>query len=68
MCWASRWPKPFPIPAPSCALFLYSCMYFCPEEDWGIVCICSSGVPDKVNGIRKCLYTIVHLLYSELLK
>ena len=43
-------------------------MYFCPEEDWGIVCICSSGVPDKVNGIRKCLYTILHLLYSELLK
>ena len=41
---------------------------FCPEEDWGIVCICSSGVPDKVNGIRKCLYTIVHLLYGELLK
>ena len=47
---------------------LYSCMYFCPEEDWGVVCICSSGVPDKVNGIRKCLYTILHLLYSELLK
>ena len=35
---------------------LYSCMYFCPDEDWGIVCICSSAKPDKVNGIRKCYY------------
>ena len=44
---------------------LFSCMYFCPEEDWGFVCICSSAKPDKVNGIRKCYYDVVNLLYDE---
>ena len=50
---------------------LYSCMYFCPDEDWGIVCLCSSAKPDKVNdmhGIRKCLHDIVNLLYGRYVK
>ena len=43
-------------------------MYFCPDEDWGIVCICSSAMPDKVNGmhgIRKCFHGVFNLLYDQ---
>ena len=47
---------------------LYSCMYFCPEEDWGFVCICSSAKPDKIGGIRKCYYDVINLLYDALIK
>lgn len=47
---------------------LFSCMYFCPEEDWGFVCICSSGIRDEINGIRKCYYQAVNLLYDQYLK
>ena len=50
---------------------LYSCMYFCPDEDWGIVCICSSAKPDKVNGmhgIRKCLHGVFNLLHENFIR
>ena len=47
---------------------LFSCMYFCPDEDWGFVCICSSAKPDKVNGMRKCYYQVINLLYDQYLK
>ena len=50
---------------------LYSCMYFCPDEDWGIVCICSSAKPDKVNGmhgIRKCLHGVFNLLHDNFIR
>lgn len=44
---------------------LFSCMYFCPDEDWGFVCICTSGKRDEINGIRKAYYQTVHLLYDQ---
>jgi Beta-lactamase class C and other penicillin binding proteins len=47
---------------------LFSCMYFCPDEGWGFVCLCSSAKPDKVNGIRKCYYQIINLLYDQHIK
>ena len=47
---------------------LFSCMYFCPEEDWGFVCICCSGKREKINGIRKVYYQPIHLLYDQYIK
>ena len=47
---------------------LFSCMYFCPDEDWGFVCICSSGKREEVNGIRKVYYDTVNLLYDQYIK
>ena len=50
---------------------LFSCMYFCPDEDWGIVCICSSAKPDKVNGmhgIRKCLHGVFNLFHENFIR
>ena len=47
---------------------LFSCMYFCPDEDWGFVCICSSGKREEVNGIRKVYYDAVNLLYDQYIK
>ena len=43
-------------------------MYFCPDEDWGFVCICSSGKRDEINGIRKVYYQTVNLLYDQYVK
>ena len=47
---------------------LFSCMYFCPDEDWGFVCICSSGKRESVNGIRTIYYQAVNLLYDQYIK
>ena len=47
---------------------LFSCMYFCPDEDWGFVCICSSGKRESVNGIRTIYYQTVNLLYDQYIK
>ena len=47
---------------------LFSCMYFCPDEDWGFVCICSSGKRESVNGIRTVYYQTVNLLYDQYIK
>lgn len=50
---------------------LFSCMYFCPDEDWGVVCICSSAKPENVNGmhgVRKCYHGVVNLLYDAFVK
>lgn len=47
---------------------LFSCMYFCPDEDWGFVCICSSGKRESVNGIRTIYYQTVNLLYDQCIK
>ena len=47
---------------------LFSCMYFCPDEDWGFVCICSSGKRESVNGIRTIYYKTVNLLYDQYIK
>ena len=47
---------------------LFSCMYFCPDEDWGFVCICSSGKRESINGIRAIYYKTVNLLYDQYIK
>ena len=47
---------------------LFSCMYFCPDEDWGFVCICSSGKRESVNGIRTIYYQTISLLYDQYIK
>ncbi len=43
-------------------------MYFCPDEDWGFVCICSSGKRESINGIRAIYYKTVNLLYGQYIK
>ena len=47
---------------------LKSCMFFCPGEDWGFVCLCSSSKPDKINEICKVYYQTINLLYDQYLK
>ena len=47
---------------------LFSCMYFCPDEGWGFVCICSSGKRESINGIRTIYYKTVNLLYDQYVK
>ncbi len=47
---------------------LKSCMFFCPDEDWGFVCIASSTKLDKINEVYKIYYLTVNLLYDQYLK
>lgn len=47
---------------------LKSCMFFCPDEDWGFVCLCSSTKLDKINGVYKIYYQTINLLYDQYLK
>lgn len=48
---------------------LKSCMFFCPEEDWGFVCIASSTDPDmKINEVYKIYYKTVNLIYDQYIK
>ncbi|MBO4570390.1 MAG: serine hydrolase [Bacteroidales bacterium] len=47
---------------------LKSCMFFCPGEDWGFVCLCSSTKTDKINQIYKIYYETINLLYEQKIK
>ena len=47
---------------------LKSCMFFCPDEDWGFVCLCSSTKLDKINSVYKIYYQTINLLYDQYLK
>lgn len=47
---------------------LKSCMFFCPDEDWGFVCIASSTKLDKINEVYKIYYKTVNLLYDQYIK
>ena len=47
---------------------LKSCMFFCPGEDWGFVCLCSSTKLDKINDVYKIYYQTINLLYEQFIK
>lgn len=47
---------------------LKSCMFFCPGEDWGFVCIASSTKLDQINNVYKIYYNTVNLLYEQYIK
>ncbi len=47
---------------------LKSCMFYCPDEDWGFVCLCSSTKPDKINEVYEIYYKTVNLLYSQYIR
>lgn len=47
---------------------LKSCMFFCPGEDWGFVCLCSSTKLDKINEVYKIYYQTINLLYDQYIK
>ena len=47
---------------------LKSCMFFCPGEDWGFVCLCSSTKLDTINDVYKIYYQTINLLYDQFIK
>lgn len=47
---------------------LKSCMFYCPDEDWGFVCLCSSTKPDKINEIYEIYFKTVNLLYNQYIR
>ena len=47
---------------------LKSCMFYCPDEDWGFVCLCSSTKLDQVNEIYQIYYKTINLLYDQYIR
>lgn len=47
---------------------LKSCMFFCPDSDWGFVCLCSSTKLTKINEVYEVYYRVINLLYDKLIK
>ena len=44
------------------------CMFCCPAEGWGYICLCSSTKPDRINEVYKIYYKVANLLYEQYIK